>query len=158
MVPVSDEPSVSAIGRRGSRLSTRVGDAVATRRVFPFLVLSTLAAALISGFVMTLVDKENVPSFGVGVWWSIVTLATVGYGDIVPTTPWGRVVGGVVILFGVTFLSFLTATVTSLFVSKDQERKAADEATERAASEAETRALLLRMDERLASIESKLER
>jgi voltage-gated potassium channel len=157
-MPVSDEPSASAIGRRGSRLSTRVESAVATRRVFPFLVLSTLAAALISGFVMTLVDKENVPSFGVGVWWSIVTLATVGYGDIVPTTPWGRVVGGVVILFGVTFLSFLTATVTSLFVSNDQERKAADAAAERAASEAETRALLLRMDERLASIESKLER
>ena len=107
---------------------------------------------------MTFVDKENVPSFGVGVWWSIVTLATVGYGDIVPTTPWGRVVGGMVILFGVTFLSFLTATVTSLFVSNDQERKAADEAIQRAASEAETRALLLRMDERLASIESKLER
>ena len=75
-----------------------------------------------------------------------------------PTTPWGRVVGSGVILFGITFLSFLTATVTSLFVSHDQERKAAEDAATRAASEAETRALLLRLDERLASIEAKLQR
>ena len=113
--------------------------AVATRRVFPFLVLLTLAVALLAGFVMTLVDEADFPSFGVGAWWALVTLATVGYGDVVPTTPWGRVVGSGVILFGITFLSFLTATVTSLFVSNDQERKAAEEAATRAASDAATR-------------------
>ena len=102
--------------------------AVASRRVFPFLVLLTLAVAVVAGFVITLVDKEDFSSFGVGVWWALVTLATVGYGDVVPTSPWGRVVGGAVILFGITFLSFLTATVTSLFVSNDQERKAAEDA------------------------------
>ncbi len=111
-----------------SRFEAGVIHAVATRRVFPFLVLLTLAVALLAGFVMTLVDKEDFPSFGVGAWWALVTLATVGYGDVVPTTPWGRVVGSGVILFGITFLSFLTATVTSLFVSNDQERKSAEEA------------------------------
>ncbi len=105
---------------------------------------------------MTLVDKEDFPSFGVGAWWAVVTLATVGYGDVVPTTAWGRVVGSGVILFGITFLSFLTATVTSLFVSNDQERKSAEEAATRAASDAETRTLLLRLDERLAAIEAKV--
>ena len=132
--------------------------AVATRRVFPFLVLLTLAVALLAGFVMTLVDEEDFPSFGVGAWWALVTLATVGYGDVVPTTTWGRVVGSGVILFGVTFLAFLTATVTSLFVSNDQERKSAEDAAIRAASDAETRALLAGLDERLAAIEAKLER
>ena len=132
--------------------------AVATRRVFPFLVLLTLAVALLAGFVMTLVDEEDFPSFGIGAWWALVTLATVGYGDVVPTTTWGRVVGSGVILFGVTFLAFLTATVTSLFVSNDQERKSAEEAAIRAASDAETRALLAGLDERLAAIEAKLER
>ena len=75
-----------------------------------------------------------------------------------PTNPWGRVVGSGVILIGITFLSFLTATVTSLFVSNDQERKAAEEAATRAASETETRALLLRLDERLDAIEAKPQR
>jgi voltage-gated potassium channel len=130
---------------------------VATRRIFPFLVLITLALAVVAGFVATHVDPEAFPSFGAGVWWAVVTLATVGYGDIVPTTPAGRVFGSVVIIVGVTFLAFLTATVTSLFISTDEERKAAEEAKVRAASEAETRALLLRLDERLAAIEAKIE-
>ena len=141
-----------------SRFESRVVRAVASRRVFPFLVLLTLAVAVVAGFVITLVDKEDFSSFGVGVWWALVTLATVGYGDVVPTSPWGRVVGGAVILFGITFLSFLTATVTSLFVSNDQERKAAEDAATRAASDAETRALLIRLDERLGAIEAQLER
>jgi ion channel len=66
---------------------------------------------------MTLVDRTDFHTFGDGVWWAVVTLGTVGYGDIVPHTGWGRVLGSVVIVAGVTFLSFLTATVTSLFVS-----------------------------------------
>ncbi len=152
-------PEASARAQKSpSRLEAGVVHAVATRRVFPFLVLLTLAVALVAGFVMTLVDREDFPSFGAGVWWAIVTLATVGYGDVVPTTPWGRVVGSVVILFGITFLSFLTATVTSLFVSNDQERKSAEEAATRAASDAETRALLVGLDERLAAIEAILGR
>jgi voltage-gated potassium channel len=155
---VTEEQRASTIGRRGSRIEKRIANAIATRRVFPFLVLMTLLAALISAFLVTLVDKEDFPSFGVATWWAIVTLGTVGYGDVVPTTPWGRVVGSGVILVGITFLSFLTATVTSLFVSNDQERQAAEEREERAASEAETRALLRGLDERLASIEAKLDR
>lgn len=113
---------------------------------------------MLAAFVATLVDKEDFPSFADGAWWAIVTLATVGYGDIVPTTPWGRVVGSALIIFGVTFLSFLTAIVTSLFVSTDQEQRRAEERVLREASEADTRALLLRLDKRLASIEAKLER
>ena len=125
---------------------------VASRCVFPYLVV-LLGAALLAGFVVTLVDEQDFPSFGVGVWWAIVTLATVGYGDVVPTTPWGRVVGGVVILVGVTFLSFLTATVTSLFVSAEQADKAAEERTRRDVIDVETRALLVRLETRLAAIE-----
>lgn len=143
---------------RFPRLDARIAHVVATRRVFPFLVLLTVSVALLAGFVMTRVDEEDFPTFGVGAWWALVTLATVGYGDVVPTTAWGRVVASGVILFGITFLSFLTATVTSLFVSNDQERKAAEEAARRDASEAETRALLVRLDERLVAIEAKLQR
>jgi voltage-gated potassium channel Kch len=163
-----------------SRLDARVRRVVATRRIFPVLVLITLSLALLAGFVATLVDKEDFPSLEIGVWWAIVTLATVGYGDVVPTTTWGRVVGSATIIVGVTFLSFLTAIVTSLFISTEQEQKAAEEAKVRAASEAETRALIaaseaetraliaaseaetralfLRLDERLAAIDARLDR
>jgi voltage-gated potassium channel len=118
----------------------------------------TMLLAALAGFIVTLVDEEDFPSFGVGAWWALVTIATVGYGDVVPTTPWGRVVGSATIILGVTFLSFLTATVTSLFVSAEQDRKAVEEEKRRAASEEETRALILQLDERLAALDAKLER
>ena len=152
------EPSTeSSEGRISSRLNTRIRRVVANRRIFPYLVLALLCVALLAGFVATLVDRKDFPSFGIAVWWAIVTLATVGYGDVVPTTPWGRVVGSAVILIGVTFLSFLTATVTSLFVSTEQEKKTDEQRALQAVREEESRELLLRLDARLAAIEAKLE-
>src|SRR5262245_27941371 len=105
---------------------------------------------------MTLVDHKNFPDFGIAVWWAIVTLATVGYGDVVPTTVTGRVVGSAVILLGVTFLAFLTATVTSLFVSSDRQTEKEREEAERDAKDQELRELLHRLEARLSSIEDKL--
>ena len=72
--------------RMASRLERSVQRAVARRRIFPYLAAATLVLALASGFVMTLVDEKDFPNFGLAVWWAIVTLATVGYGDVVPTT------------------------------------------------------------------------
>ncbi len=39
---------------------------------------------VLSGFVVTLVDHKDFPTFGTGVLWAIVTLSTVGHGDVVP--------------------------------------------------------------------------
>ena len=141
----------------GSRLDRSVQRAVARRRIFPYLAAATLVLALASGFVMILVDRSNFPNYGIAVWWAIVTLATVGYGDVVPTTPLGRIVGSGVIILGVTFLAFLTATVTSLFVSSDQDAARKRELAEREAADKELQELLKRLEERLAAIESKLD-
>ena len=111
-------------GRGRSYLTTQTQRAVANRRVFPYLALVTLSLGLLGGFIVTLIDKRDFPTFGDGVWWAIVTLGTVGYGDIVPHTAWGRVVGGIMITFGVTFIAFLTATVTSEFVSTQEGEQA----------------------------------
>jgi voltage-gated potassium channel len=132
--------------------------AVARRRIFPYLAAATLILALVAGLVMTIVDEKDFPNFGLAAWWAIVTLATVGYGDVVPTTVAGRFVGSAVIILGVTFLAFLTATVTSYFVSSDQERAKARELEEREAADEELRELLRRLESRLAAIESKLGR
>jgi voltage-gated potassium channel len=142
----------------GSRLERSIGRAISRRRIFPYLAAVTLGLALLSGFVMTLVDDKDFPTYGNGVWWAIVTLATVGYGDFVPTTPAGRLVGSAVILLGVTFLAFLTATVTSYFVSSEQERAKANELEQREAADKELRELLQRLESRLAAIEEHLKR
>jgi voltage-gated potassium channel len=140
-----------------SRLDRSVERAVARRRIFPYLAAATVVLALVAGFAMILVDRSNFPNYGIAVWWAIVTLATVGYGDVVPTTPLGRIVGSAVIILGVTFLAFLTATVTSLFVSSDQEAARERELAEREAADKELRELLKRLEERLSAIESKLD-
>jgi voltage-gated potassium channel len=141
---------------RMPRWEQRARAAVASGRVFPYLAATTASLAVLVGFIATLIDRKDFPTFGAGLWWAIVTLGTVGYGDIVPTTAWGRVLGGFVIVVGVTFISFLTATVTSYFVSVDQEAEQAREHEFRAASDNETRELLRQLDSRLAAIERTL--
>jgi voltage-gated potassium channel len=125
--------------------------AVENRRVFPYLVGVTALTAVVTGLVAHLIDRRDFPTFGVGVWWAVVTLGTVGYGDVVPHTAWGRVLGSVVIVCGVTFISFLIAIVTSLFVD-------ADRAREKDASQTrhdEVLELLRAMDARLEAFEKK---
>jgi voltage-gated potassium channel len=141
-----------------SRLRDRTARAIASRRVFPFLAAVTILIAIGVGFLVRLIAPGNFDSVGEGIWWAIVTLATVGYGDVVPTTPWGRVVGSAVIILGVTFLAFLTATVTSMFVSNEQRTETDRQIAMREGSEEETRVLIRRLDERMAAIEAKLDR
>ena len=138
------------------RWRERTQKAVATRSVFPFLLVTTAGLGVLSGFVVTLVDKKDFPTFGIGVWWAIVTLGTVGYGDVVPHTAWGRVVGSVVIVIGVTFLSFLIATVTSYFVAAE-EAEAGLALKQPAEALAEATEALHRIEQRLAAIEAKLQ-
>jgi voltage-gated potassium channel len=144
--------------RRGRSLLTQQTErAVVNRRVFPYLAVVTLAIGLLAGFVVTLVDRQDFPTFGTAVWWAIVTLGTVGYGDVVPHTAWGRVVGSLVIVFGVTFIAFLTATVTSAFVSAEEQEAREREREREERSESEIRELLRSVKTQLDAIEAKLD-
>ena len=138
------------------RWRERTQRAVASGRVFPYLAVTTVGLGLIAGFVVTLVDRKDFPTFGTGVWWAVVTLGTVGYGDVVPHTAWGRVLGGVVIVVGVTFIAFLTATVTSYFVSAEQNEARSSADKQRSAEQAQTVEALQRIEQRLTEIEAKL--
>jgi Ion channel len=130
---------------------------IAHRHVFGYLAGATAVLALAVGFLVTITDPKDFHTFGDGIWWAVVTLGTVGYGDIVPHTAWGRVLGSVVILAGVTFISFLTATVTSLFVTADQQELTGKTEERHAASEEETRVTLKLLLARLEAIEKKLD-
>lgn len=57
-------------------------------------------------------------NYGDALWWSIVTVATVGYGDIVPKTELGRIFASLTILSGVILISLFTATISSVFVAR----------------------------------------
>jgi voltage-gated potassium channel len=64
-------------------------------------------------------DKQaNIHSLWDGIWWAIVTIGTVGYGDKYPVSVAGRIVGLLLIFLGVGLMSLLTATIASFFVEK----------------------------------------
>jgi len=149
----------SAQGVPRERLVRRRAEhAVATRRVLPFLMGAITVLAVVTGSIARLIDHKDFHTFGDGIWWSVVTLGTVGYGDIVPHSAWGRVLGCIVIVCGVTFLAFLTATVTSLFVSADQKEALAKVRDMREESDDDIRSALLEINKRLAAIDTKLDR
>ena len=67
---------------------------------------------------MTVVDRSNFPSVGSGLWWAVQTVTTVGYGDNVPTTVAGQFLAALVMVFGIGFLTVITASITSTFVAR----------------------------------------
>src|SRR3954468_6098277 len=79
-------------GRPGARVEYRFQDratrAIAHGHVFRYLAGATAILALGSGTLVWIIDREDFHTLGDGWWWAIVTLATVGYGDIVPHSPW----------------------------------------------------------------------
>jgi voltage-gated potassium channel len=138
------------------RFQRRAERAIANRHVFRYLAAAMVLLSVTAGVSAWLIDRRDFPTLGDGLWWALVTLATVGYGDIVPHTAWGRVVGAVVIVLGVTFLSLLTATITSYFVNSDQEARAAEVEELRGDAPRQGDATLEQILERLTAIEEAL--
>lgn len=60
---------------------------------------------------------ENM-SFDNALWWAFVTTTTVGYGDISPATPEGRVIAVILMIIGIGFLGMLTGTISTFFIRK----------------------------------------
>ena len=60
---------------------------------------------------------------GRGLWWAMVTITTVGYGDVVPQTIPGRLVGAGLMVSGLIAITLLTATVASIFVQRKIRRE-----------------------------------
>ncbi|EKX63975.1 two pore domain potassium channel family protein [Streptomyces ipomoeae] len=66
--------------------------------------------------------NANLTTYPKALWWSIETATTVGYGDFYPVTLWGRVVGAVVMVVGITTYGMVTAAIATWFVGREQKR------------------------------------
>ena len=125
---------------------------VGSNRILLYLAGVTLALSAAAGVLMRWVEPEEFPTVGTGIWWAIVTFCTVGYGDVVPKTPLGQFVAGIVMVFAITFITMVTALVTSALVTGTQrEREEADAAHYPAVLDA-----LARIEQKLDRLEQKL--
>jgi voltage-gated potassium channel len=113
-MPENDAPTTSRWLKRLPRLLKRL----ARSRTYP-VVLAILLVLTLSSFWVLLFERnanQSFQSFGDAVWWTLVTAATVGYGDKVPITTGGRLVGVLVMVFGVGLVGMVTGRIASWLV------------------------------------------
>jgi voltage-gated potassium channel len=139
-------PSISPLEKGMSRF---LREPPSVRNALVVVVTATTVVVISAGAAMRLLDPRDFSSVWLGIWWSVQTVTTVGYGDVTPTNAAGRIVATLVMLAGIGFVAITTAAVTSTFVARAQrERRMTDAAQARAPGGEDARFddLTLRLD------------
>jgi voltage-gated potassium channel len=131
--------AVAARVLRAERLLTR-------RHNLPYVVALTLLLVLVGGIGVHETDPARFPNPWRGLWFSIVTVTTVGYGDTFPTSPLGRVVAACLMVLGIGFLGLATAAIAGHFVSQDADERHEEQSGRQEEILAELRAIGARLD------------
>jgi voltage-gated potassium channel len=105
------------------RVSRFLSEPVSVRGAVGLIVWFMSLSVVLGGVVVWVFDRVDFPGIADGLWWSLQTVTTVGYGDVVPTTPVGRLAGAVIMLESIAFISILTAVITSSFVERAREKR-----------------------------------
>lgn len=114
-----------------------VGAAV-KRAWAPLMAALCVAAAqlYIAAMMLYLIEGDTKPaafgSIARAMWWAVVTLTTVGYGDVYPETMWGRFAAGLVALAGVGIVALPTGILASSFAEEFRERHEREQAAKKA--------------------------
>ena len=86
-----------------------------------FIVYATIGIVLFFGFLFY-ISEPAVQTYSDGLWWALVTITTVGYGDITPLTNLGRIIASALMIMGIGFIATITAAVSSYFISSFGDR------------------------------------
>jgi voltage-gated potassium channel len=144
-------PSASRPDLIERQMSRFLREPVSVRNAARTIVVATLAIVVAGGVAMRFLDHHEYSSIWLGMWWSLQTVTTVGYGDVTPTTAPGKLVGALVMLQGIALLSIITAAITSSFVARaTAERDAKAQASEDRAED--------QLNARLADVCERLDR
>lgn len=83
-----------------------------------FIAFMVFTAASAIYFFEARGEGGEIDDFFDGIYWAVVTLSTVGYGDITPQTPEGRIVTLVLIMTGIGVIAFITSVIVAAFSEK----------------------------------------
>lgn len=112
-------------------------------------LMVSFIVVIFAGTMMAAIDP-NIKTPLDGVWWAWVTVTTVGYGDVVPTSSAGRIFAGLLILLGIALFSMLTASFSAFFLSETED--------EISSKESENGEKLDQLQKQVSSLEEKLEK
>ena len=85
---------------------------------------------ILFGFIF-FITEPDVKSFSDGLWWALVTITTVGYGDITPMTSIGRLVASALMFLGLGLIASLTAVISVKFIQNFVDHHTNDDVLEK---------------------------
>ena len=124
------------------------------RRATVIMSVYTVLVTLAGGTLVWLLARDDFASFGAALWWAVQTVTTVGYGDVVPSNTEGRVIGVIVMLSGIGFLTVITAAVTASLIEAARRRLERGSEHDLAAQLAEIKAKLSVIESRVTEHDS----
>jgi voltage-gated potassium channel len=127
---ISDERSFEELEGMPRTVRHVLAKPMTARRAARLIAEFTFVATVLGGTLAWALDRDDFPTLGTGLWWSLQTVTTVGYGDVTPKHTEGRVIATFVMLAGLAFLAVLTASVTATFVEAARKRLMVEEEDE----------------------------
>jgi voltage-gated potassium channel len=125
-------------------------ESLTARRAAAIIAGVTVLITIAGGFLERILDHQEYPTIGKGLWFSLETVTTVGYGDVTPARSVGRFIAAVIMLTGIGFLAVITAAVTASLIETSRRRFAR--------AEIDMAERLEDVNARLARIEATLDR
>ena len=113
---------------RHSRSFRIIGMALASvREELETAYTASFITICFSAILMYYIERNAQPevfkNIGDGIWWAIITFATVGYGDIYPITFLGKLLGCIICLVGVAMVAIPTGIISSSFINIVQKKE-----------------------------------
>jgi len=107
----------SGMYERVERRVTAVLVGLTLRKAVGLIVAVAAVLAVTAAILVHAIDPA-IGTYGDAFWWSVSTVTTVGYGDVVPTSAGGRLVGVALMLTGISLIPLITSVVVSILVSQ----------------------------------------
>jgi len=91
-------------------------ESILYRNGFIYVVYVSAGIIFIGSGLFSIAENR---SYGESIWWSLVTVTTVGYGGIIPVTVYGKLIATVTMIFGIGFIGIMTSTITNYVKDKN---------------------------------------
>ena len=149
-------PQVARLNVIERRMTRFLSEPPSVRTAAGVIVTATTVVVVGGGVLIRLLDHGEYSDIWVGMWWALQTVTTVGYGDVTPKNPSGRIIATFVMLQGIAFLAITTAAITSTFVARASKEREKARAADEDDAEVRIEAKLEGIDQRLDRFEKML--